>query len=152
MEWKLIKFEELTTKELYAIMKERVSIFVVEQQCPYHELDDYDQAAYHLFKENEGEIIAYARVLRHNIIYKEATIGRIIVKKEFRGSGLGRELLERAIEFLETELDEKVIKIQAQSYLKEFYSSFGFEPISEIYLEDKIPHLDMKKGGLIVNC
>ena len=95
-------------------------------------------------KEDE-KIIAYLRVLPKGISYKEASLGRIIVKQAQRGTGLGRELVARGIAFLENELHEKTIKIQAQSRLQTFYGSFGFRPISDIYSDEGLPHVDMLK-------
>lgn len=142
--WRIKKYEELTNDELYNIIKERVNVFVVEQDCPYPELDSKDHLAYHLFKVNaNGEIIAYSRIFSKGLYYEEASIGRVIVKEAFRKEGLGRELLQRAISFIYEELKESTIKIQAQDYLRDFYGSFGFEAISEVYLEDNIPHVDM---------
>lgn len=141
--WKVKTFNELTNSQLYAILQERVNIFVVEQNCPYPEIDGHDHIAYHLFKELDGEIVAYSRLFPKNTIYTEASIGRIIVKKAYRGKEYGKELLEKSIHFLNSELDEPTIKIQAQHYLLDFYRSFGFEQISEVYLEDGIPHIDM---------
>ncbi|MBP3039118.1 GNAT family N-acetyltransferase [Bacillaceae bacterium Marseille-Q3522] len=143
MPWMIKSFQQLTTNELYTILKERMTVFVVEQKCPYFELDDYDQAAYHLFYQNGNEIIAYSRIFPHNTIYEEASIGRVLVKKEYRGRHLAKELFTRALDFLENELEAKKIKIQAQQYVEHFYASFGFRAISEVYLEDGIPHVDM---------
>ena len=143
--WSIKKFDELSTKELYAILKERTDVFVVEQACPYPELDGKDFASYHLFKEQDGEIVAYLRVLPAGVSYDEASIGRVLVKQNYRGQGLAQQLLEKALCFLEDELHETTIKIQAQDYLRKFYGSFGFEVISETYLEDDIPHVDMLK-------
>lgn len=144
MEWKIKRFDELSNEELYNIIKERINIFVVEQDCPYPELDGKDAFAYHLFQvREEGEIAAYARIYKHGLYYEEASFGRVIVKEKYRREGLGKELLTRAITFLQEELNEHKIKIQAQDYLRDFYGSFGFKPISEVYLEDNIPHVDM---------
>ncbi|WP_088036048.1 GNAT family N-acetyltransferase [Evansella clarkii] len=143
MDWKLKKFEDFTADELYRILKQRVDVFVVEQHCPYPELDDLDRNAYHLFKVVNGEIAAYSRLLPGGTVYEEASIGRVLVNKEFRKQGLGRELLERSMDFLHEELGENKIKLQAQEYLRDFYASFGFKPVSEVYLEDGIPHIDM---------
>lgn len=143
--WSIKKFDELSTKELYAILKERTDVFVVEQACPYPEVDGKDLASYHLYKEQDGEIVAYLRVLPAGVSYDEASIGRVLVKKDYRGQGLAQQLLENALRFLEDELHETTIKIQAQDYLRKFYGSFGFEVISETYLEDDIPHVDMLK-------
>jgi ElaA protein len=143
MNWKLKKFNELTNTELYNILKERTFVFVVEQNCPYLEVDGKDTQAFHLFKENEGEILGYLRILPSGVSYPEASLGRVFVKKEYRGEGLAEELLKRGIDFIQNELKETTIKIQAQNYLQRFYSSFGFQTVSNVYLEDDIPHIDM---------
>lgn len=143
MSWNLKKFDELTNSELYNLLKERTLIFVVEQNCPYLEVDGKDPLSYHLFKEDNGEIIAYLRIVPSRVSYQEISIGRVFVKKEYRGKGIAEELLKKGLDFIQNELKETVVKIQAQDYLREFYSSFGFQTISETYLEDDIPHVDM---------
>lgn len=139
MSWCIKSFQELTNDELYEILQLRTSIFVVEQKCAYLEVDGKDKFAYHLFKKEDEKIIAYLRVLPKGISYKEASLGRIIVKQAQRGTGLGRELVARGIAFLENEWHEKTIKIQAQSRLQTFYESFGFRPISDIYSDEGLP-------------
>ncbi|MCU5111495.1 GNAT family N-acetyltransferase [Bacillus wiedmannii] len=143
MGWNLKKFDELTNIELYNILKERTLVFVVEQNCPYPEVDGKDPFSYHLFKENNGEIIAYLRIVPAGVSYQEISIGRVFVQKEYRGQGIAEELLKKGLDFIQNELKEKTVKIQAQDYLRKFYSSFGFQTISETYLEDNIPHIDM---------
>jgi ElaA protein len=143
MSWNVKRFDELTTTELYAILKERTQVFVVEQECPYLEVDGKDLLTYHLYKEENGEIAAYARLLPPGVSYTEASIGRVFVRKEYRGRGLAGELLIRSLDFLHGELGETKIKIQAQEYLREFYGSFGFTAITDSYLDDGIPHIDM---------
>ncbi|HDR7355351.1 GNAT family N-acetyltransferase [Bacillus wiedmannii] len=143
MGWNLKKFDELTNIELYNLLKERTLVFVVEQNCPYPEVDGKDPFSYHLFKENNGEIIAYLRIVPAGVSYQEISIGRVFVKKEYRGQGIAEELLKKGLDFIQNELKEKTVKIQAQDYLRKFYSSFGFQTISETYLEDSIPHIDM---------
>jgi ElaA protein len=143
MSWNLKRFDDLTNKELYIILKERTTVFVVEQKCPYPEVDGKDPQTYHLFKEENGEIIAYLRVLPAGVSYQEASIGRVLVKKEYRGRGIAEELLRRGLDFIHDELKENTVKIQAQDYLRKFYGSFGFKAITETYLEDNIPHVDM---------
>ena len=143
MEWKLKTFQELTPKELYLILQARVDIFVVEQECAYPEIDGKDDASHHLFLENDGHIAAYLRILQKGTIYEELSLGRVIVRKEYRRNGLGNELITRALEFVRRDLGERVVKIQAQEYLRSFYGSFGFKAISQVYLEDGIPHIDM---------
>lgn len=143
MGWNLKKFDELTNIELYNLLKERTLVFVVEQNCPYPEVDGKDPFSYHLFKENNGEIIAYLRIVPAGVSYQEISIGRVFVKKEYRGQGIAEELLKKGLDFIQNELKEQTVKIQAQDYLRKFYSSFGFQTISETYLEDSIPHIDM---------
>ncbi|MDC3413151.1 GNAT family N-acetyltransferase [Aquibacillus sp. 3ASR75-11] len=143
MQWKKKLFDVLTVQELYAILKARVDVFVVEQNCPYGEIDNYDQVSTHLYLENDGEIIAYARLLPRNVKYKEASIGRVLVNQTYRKNGYAKELLERSIAVILEEWKEPAIKIQGQEYLRQFYGSFGFKEISDIYLEDDIPHVDM---------
>ncbi|MDY0942979.1 GNAT family N-acetyltransferase [Priestia megaterium] len=145
MTWCIKSFQELTNGELYEILQVRTAIFVVEQKCAYLEVDGKDKLAYHLFKKEDRKIIAYLRVLPKGISYQEASLGRIIVKQEQRGTGLGRELVARGIDFLENEWHEKTIKIQAQSRLQTFYESFDFRLISDIYSDEGLPHVDMLK-------
>jgi ElaA protein len=143
MSWYLKKFEELTNIELYNLLKERTTVFVVEQNCPYLEVDGKDPFSYHLYKEDNGKIIAYLRIVPAGVTYQEISIGRVFVKKEYRGQGIAEELLKKGLDFIQNELQEANVKIQAQDYLRKFYSSFGFQTISETYLEDNIPHVDM---------
>lgn len=142
--WKLYRFEELTAAELYEMLKLRVDIFVVEQNCPYPELDNLDQQSVHLAYRENGKILAYARLVPGEIKYGVPSIGRVIVSPDARGRGLARELIRRSIDFIFTEWRPEEIRLQGQLYLKEFYQSFGFDPISDVYDEDGIPHLDMK--------
>ncbi|SDN75745.1 GNAT family N-acetyltransferase [Alkalicoccus daliensis] len=142
MNWNIKTFGELTAEELYDILQARVNVFVVEQECPYPEVDGYDKKSWHLIGRENGEIKAYARLFPHGITYQEASIGRVLVHKNKRGTGLGKELMERAIAFIES-TGEPVIRIQAQEYAERFYASFGFSRISDVYLEDDIPHIDM---------
>ena len=143
MNWKIKKFEELTTNELYMILKVRNEVFILEQTCPFLDCDDKDRSSYHMFLENNNEIIAYCRLLPKGVAYKESSIGRVLVSKNYRGQNLAKELMEKGINFIIKNLNENEIKIQAQAYLFKFYSSFGFIPISDEYIEDDIPHIDM---------
>ena len=143
MNFILKTFDQLTNNELYNILKERTAVFVVEQNCPYLEVDGKDLQSYHLYIEENDEIIAYLRILPRGVSYEELSIGRVLVKKEHRGKKLGHQLMAFALQFIQNELNETTIKIQAQAYLLNFYASFGFQAISEIYLDDNIPHIDM---------
>ena len=143
MDWIIKKFDELKAKDIYDILALRNEVFIVEQECAYLDCDYKDFSAYHLFLEQNSEIVAYLRVLEKGISYDEISIGRVAIKKDFRGKGLSREMMIKAIKFIENDLKETNIKIQAQSYLIKFYTSLGFKPISDEYLEDNIPHIDM---------
>ena len=145
MEWKIKSFDELSAKELYDILKQRCEIFVVEQKCPYADVDGADEKARQLFAYAEdGALAASMRLLSAGVTYDAFAMGRVAVARGFRGRGTAREMMERAIDFALDELGEKIIKIGAQNYLVPFYRSLGFEPISEVYLEDGIPHVDME--------
>ena len=142
MKCKLKEFIELTTEELYEILKLRAEVFVVEQNCPYQDLDDKDQSSYHLFVEDNGQIIAVLRILPENVAYKEMAIGRLIVKKSYRGKGISRKMMVRAMEFITEDLGKEKIRLSGQAYLSDFYQSLGFEKVSEMYLEDGIEHFE----------
>lgn len=142
MKCKLKEFTELTTSELYEILKLRAEVFVVEQNCPYQDLDDKDQSSYHLFLEDNGQIIAVLRILPENIAYKEMAIGRLIVKKSYRGKGISRKMMVRAMEFITEDLGKDKIRLSGQAYLSDFYQSLGFKKVSEMYLEDGIEHYE----------
>ncbi|WP_395893889.1 GNAT family N-acetyltransferase [Bacillus safensis subsp. safensis] len=144
IKWTCHTFEQLSKEDLYLILMERVNVFVVEQTCPYPEIDHRDQEALHLIAKENGTIVAYCRIFQNGIMYEEASIGRILVTQAGRKKGYGKMLLIKALEKL-SELGETSVKIQAQAYLKSFYESFGFKAVSDVYDEDGIPHLDMVK-------
>ncbi|MBW6411187.1 GNAT family N-acetyltransferase [Clostridium weizhouense] len=143
MDWKLKKFEELKIKDIYKILEIRNEVFIVEQQCAYQDCDGKDENAHHLYLEDNDKIIAYLRILNKGVSYNEMSIGRVLVHKDYRGKGISKEMMLKAIKFIELNLNEKEIKIQAQAYLVDFYGSLGFKETSKEYLEDNIPHIDM---------
>ncbi|MBU3105986.1 GNAT family N-acetyltransferase [Clostridium gasigenes] len=143
MNWNIKKFNQFKVEEIYKILALRNKVFIVEQECAYLDCDDKDLKSYHLFSEENGEVVAYLRILEKGVSYDEISIGRVAVKKNYRGKGISREMMLKAIEFIENNLKEETIKIQAQVYLLNFYSSLGFKAVSEEYLEDNIPHIDM---------
>lgn len=143
MEWTYKKWQELERDELFDIYKLRVDVFVVEQDCAYPEIDYNDKLVGHLFAYADGQLAAYSRLCPPHTVYPEVSIGRVICHSNFRGQGLGRELVKRAVEQLQKDFPGQKIKAQAQEYLEYFYKSFGFKTISESYLEDGIPHVDM---------
>jgi ElaA protein len=143
--WKVNTFSELTVDELYEILHLRCKIFVVEQNTPYLDMDYKDQKALHLQGRIDGRLVAYCRLFSAGGYFDEACIGRVIVAQEYRRQGLGYELMKRAVETEETVLGETKITISAQQYLKKFYEGYGFRQVGEMYLEDGLPHIQMKK-------
>ena len=143
MHWEIKAFDQLSLQELYTILTLRTNVFVVEQASPYPELDGKDPNCLYLLGTINGELVAYLRILPAGLRYDEVSIGRVVVKPSHRGKGLGRLMMEQAIHCITNEWKESQIKIGAQAYLEKFYQSLGFEPVSEVYLEDDIPHLDM---------
>ena len=149
-------FDELTLSELYEIMKLRVSIFVVEQNCPYQELDGKDQNSYHLYIKDDSGIVAYNRVFfneiymnpyieESDILFNVAAIGRVI--SAVRRKGYATELLKAAISVAKEKFSAERIVIEAQVYARELYEKVGFVQTSEEFLEDGIPHIQM-----MLNC
>jgi len=134
-------FDELTTQELFELYKLRVSVFVVEQTCPYQEIDDADKVAWHLWLRDENGIQATARVLPAGVTLKEAAIGRVIAVK--RRQGLGTRIVRAAIDVAKEKFDPPAIQLEAQVYARELYEKQGFVQDSEPFLEDGIPHILM---------
>ena len=144
MNWTLKSFNELSVAEFHDFIQLRLDIFVVEQDCVYHDLDGKDEIAHHFFaKTDEGQTVAYTRLFAPGDYYKEAAIGRVVVHKDFRKEGLGFELMSRSIKQIESLYQTKNIKIGAQQYLKKFYESLGFVSTGHDYMEDGIPHTHM---------
>ncbi|NMH66902.1 GNAT family N-acetyltransferase [Shewanella salipaludis] len=146
LQWHSLRFDELTRDQLYELLKLRVDVFVVEQACPYPELDDKDrhpQTLHLLGVDAAGQLLAYARLLAPGLSYPQASIGRVAVAKAGRGSGLALALMQQAITLTQAAWPQQGIQIGAQDYLRHFYQKLGFMPHSQVYLEDGIPHLDM---------
>lgn len=149
MIWILKKYKDLTLDEFHGILQLRINVFVVEQNCPYPELDNKDKQAYHFFayaEEDPAQIIAYTRIFKPGDYYKEAAIGRVVVQDDFRKNGLGVELMKKTITQTEALFHTKNIKIGAQTYLQKFYESLGFKKTGKEYIEDGIPHIYMIKN------
>lgn len=142
MELVVKHFSELTAKELFEIYKLRVSVFVVEQKCPYQEVDDADRTAYHLWLKDADGIEAYARVLPQGAAFPTAAIGRVIAVK--RRCGLGGKIVEAAIRVAKATLHADKLTIEAQVYARSLYEKHGFQQSSEEFLEDGIPHIQMQ--------
>jgi ElaA protein len=141
--WTVKKFEELSVHELYAILRLRSEIFVVEQNCVFQDMDNKDQFSYHLMGWENNALTAYTRLIPPGKVYDLASIGRVVTSQAARGSGVGKQLMEKSIEEAEKLFGKLPIKIGAQLYLREFYNSFGFKQSSDIYDEDGIDHIEM---------
>ena len=138
MQIRVKDFEELTTRELYEILKLRVDVFVVEQACPYPEIDGKDYEAIHIYLENQGYILAYARVYEED---GEIHLGRVISKE--RRKGYGSLILKESIKAATDKYKTTKIHIEAQSYAKNLYAKAGFVEDSEVFLLDGIEHVKM---------
>jgi len=145
IQWKLKKFSDLTPYELYEVLKLRSEVFVVEQNCIFLDMDNIDQQCDHLSGYENEKLIGYCRLIPPGIVYNEASIGRVVTSPSIRKTGIGKELMQQAIRAAYSLFGNTSIKIGAQLYLKRFYSSFGFEQISNVYLEDGIKHIYMQK-------
>lgn len=143
--WRCAFFDNLTVHELYAIIKLRNEVFVVEQSCVFQDADDKDQKCYHLMGFAGNELAAYARLVPAGVSYEYVSIGRIVTSLKYRNTGAGKALLQTAILQCNLLFGEQNIKIGAQLYLKNFYESFDFKQINDVYDEDGIPHIEMLK-------
>lgn len=143
--WRWCRFDELSVHELQNIYTARQLVFVLEQECPYLDADGVDEQSHHLaaWSARQREPLAYARVVAPGVKYAEPSIGRVITTSAARGTGLGRELVRRAVELALATYSGQGIRISAQSRLERFYAGFGFQRIGEDYLEDNIPHTEM---------
>jgi ElaA protein len=144
LRWYLKSWNELTPNEVYELLALRIHVFVVEQNCPYQDADGKDYKSHHLFALDEhGKCMACARLVMPGVSYAEWSIGRVVTHPSVRMTGVGRELMMRCMEALQQQFEAGPVRISAQCYLRKFYASFGFEEVSEEYLEDDIPHVEM---------
>ncbi|VVE80475.1 GNAT family N-acetyltransferase [Pandoraea sputorum] len=156
MEWMCTSFDELGSALLYRILAARNAVFVVEQQCPYQDIDGRDPYSLHLVAQvrdsanpaSDLRIAAYLRLLPPGLAYDEASIGRVITAASHRGTGLGRELLARAVAIAEAQWPTAAVRIGAQAHLEAFYGGFGFVTASEPYDEDGIMHIEMVRPAV----
>ncbi len=144
LRWRWCRFDELSVHELQNIYMARQLVFILEQG-PYLDADGIDERAFHLaaWSAQQREPLAYARVVEPGVKYAEPSIGRVITTAAARGTGLGRELVRRAVEHTQATYPGQGIRISAQSHLELFYAGFGFRRVGEDYLEDNIPHAEM---------
>ncbi len=137
-------FQELSLEEFHDIIALRIQIFIIEQNCPYQEVDGKDKLAHHLFFKNEtDEIIAVTRILPQGISYEEVAIGRVVVHEDYRGTGLGSQLMSDSMNFVRDKYGEVPVRLSAQKHLENYYGNHGFKSTGKEYLEDGIPHVEM---------
>ena len=137
-------FQELSLEEFHDIIALRIQIFIIEQNCPYQEVDGKDKLAHHLFFKNEmDEIIAVTRILPQGISYTEVAIGRVVVHEDYRGTGLGNQLMADSMNFVKDEYGKVPVRLSAQKHLENYYGNHGFKSTGKEYLEDGIPHVEM---------
>ncbi|MBN3563907.1 GNAT family N-acetyltransferase [Aliamphritea spongicola] len=142
-EWRWQTFTQLSNTELYEILALRQQVFVLEQTCLYADMDHKDQQCHHLSGWCEGKLQGYLRVVPPGLVYPEVALGRILTAESARGSGLGRQLVSRALDEVSLLYPGQSVRISAQLYLERFYAGFGFRTVSDPYDEDGIPHIEM---------
>ncbi len=148
IQWAIKTFHQLSVDQLFDVLQLRVAVFVVEQRCAYPELDDHDRHAEtrHLSgRDDFGHLIAYARILPAGLTYPEVSLGRFVVKAQARRKGVGHQLLQTALDEIQRCWPGRAIRLAAQVYLQGFYEHHGFTRVSDMYLEDDIPHVEMLK-------
>lgn len=145
MNWILKTFNALTPQQLYSILQLRIEVFIVEQNCVFQDADNRDQESFHLMGYKDEKLVAYTRLVPPGLAYEEPSIGRVVTAPAARRSGYGKMLMEKSVETAYTLFGKQTIRIGAQLYLKKFYSSIGFEQVSDVYLEDGIEHIYMIK-------
>lgn len=144
-----LRLDDFSPRELYVLLQARESVFVVEQQCPYQELDGYDPEAWHLRVLCDGQLAASARLLPPGSKFAHASIGRVLVMPDFRAHKLGHRLMQEAVRYAQSLYPGEALVLSAQAHLQQFYGAWGFVPTGATYLEDGIPHVDMLRpaGG-----
>ena len=137
-------YSDLTKDEFHDIIALRMAVFVVEQNCPYQDLDGLDKDAYHVIIRNKNKVLATARILKPGVAYAEVAIGRVASATDMRHLKLGHALMQASMDFVQSKMQESTVRLSAQSHLKGYYARYGFEPTGKDYLEDGIPHQKMK--------
>lgn len=142
----LKRFPDLSTKHLYQLLTLRNEVFIVEQSCAFQDIDQLDLGAFHLYLEEKEKIIGYIRILPLEKDFSSILFSRFCIAKEYRKKNLGTDLLSFALRQADQHWKSKEIKLSAQTYLRPFYKKLGFFEISEEYLEDSLPHIDMQRN------
>ncbi|GEQ04612.1 GNAT family N-acetyltransferase [Staphylococcus gallinarum] len=141
MEYKIVNTQHLSTIELIDIMRERIKVFVVEQNCPYQEVDEEDENALHVMLKDQNKLVAYTRIIERE---NDISFGRVLVTEKYRKQQYGKQIVRQTIDEIKKRYKCGIIKISGQAHLQNFYESFGFKCVSESYLEDGIPHVSLE--------
>jgi len=141
--WNTKTFDQLTTNELYDLLRLREQVFIIEQNSIYADIDNKDQRAIHILGKHNQKIIAYSRLFNAGDYFETTSIGRVVVDKKYRKHKIGKILMEKSIAEIENQFFKTTITISAQCYLVDFYQSLGFKSVGKSYIEDGIPHIQM---------
>lgn len=146
--WHCLHHTELDTATLYELLALRTQVFVVEQQCPYLETDGQDLLGdtCHLLVRQDDALVGYLRLLDPQRMGGEVVIGRVVIAEAARGSGLGHRLMERALVECHKRWPGVPVYLSAQAHLQGYYGRYGFQAVTEVYLEDDIPHIGMRRA------
>ncbi len=145
LNWQVKHYRDLTLNEFHDLIALRMRVFVVEQDCAYLDLDGKDKKSYHLLcRDGKGNVVATARILPPGLSYPDCAIGRVVIESEVRGNGVGHELMSFVIKFALQEFGYSPIVISAQKHLKNYYGKHNFLSTGKEYLEDGIPHIEMR--------
>ena len=147
IEWQDLHHSELSVSQLYALLQLRCAVFVVEQNCPYQDIDGDDLTGdnRHILGWKNDELVAYARILKSEDEFEPVVIGRVIISGKARGEKLGYQLMEKTLAACQKQWPDKALYLGAQAHLQSFYGHFGFVPVTEVYDEDGIPHVGMAR-------
>ena len=144
VDWSCLCLGEMSSYQLFELLRVRQNVFIIEQSCIYSDIDKHDLLCWHLLGySHNSELNAYCRLLKPQTIYNEAAIGRVLVKREYRERGLARELMLEAHRRCELIFQSKIVRLNAQVYLKQFYEDIGYRCVSDPYSEDGIMHVEM---------
>jgi len=141
--WEVKSFNDFSLEEFYQLIALRIEVFVIEQDCPYQELDGKDQDSTHVVCKHDGKVVATTRIVKPGFAYPEPAIGRVVISAEHRGKGLGHQLMKETMDAIRNEYGDIAVKMSAQQHLVPYYGRHGFKQTSEMYLEDDIPHVEM---------
>lgn len=145
MNFEIVRFDELTVDDMYEIAKSRFEVFVCEQKIwQEQDFDDKDKVCHHVMLKENGRVVAYSRIVPKGVAYDNVSIGRVLVLESHRRKGIAQEMMKACLDFIKENLDENIVVLSAQEYVKSMYESVGFKVISESYDEVEIPHVKMK--------